>query len=128
MSSVATIEVLTDRPMDWEQVSATAKVVAASGVARDEDAQLILSILYELHYRVSDSCAWHPDCCRSARCWRTGSGPKIQASQRFAGAPPAPWPPSRHQRNKGADVGGETGHCDLVRDRATPPRRSPLPR
>jgi hypothetical protein len=58
------LEVLTDRPADWEQLLATAKLVAASGVVRDEDAQLSLLMLYELHYRglagVNDSWEWHP--------------------------------------------------------------------
>src|SRR4051794_24186000 len=58
------LEVLTDRPVDWEQLLATAKLVAASGVVRDEDAQLSLLMLYELHYRgltgVNDSWEWHP--------------------------------------------------------------------
>src|ERR1700712_913700 len=59
------VDVLTDRPVAWAQLLPTAKMVAASGVVRDEDAQLSLLMLYELHYRglagVSDSWEWHPE-------------------------------------------------------------------
>jgi hypothetical protein len=59
------VEVLTGRPVDWTQLLATAQMTAASGVLRDEDAQLSLLMLYELHYRgiagVSDSWEWHPE-------------------------------------------------------------------
>jgi Iron-containing redox enzyme len=59
------IDAFADRPVEWEQVLATAKMVATAGVVRDEDAQLSLLMLYELHYRgiagVSDRWEWHPE-------------------------------------------------------------------
>jgi hypothetical protein len=59
------IDALTDRPVDWVRMLATGKMVATGGVIRDEDAQLSLLMLYELHYRgisgVSDGWEWHPD-------------------------------------------------------------------
>ncbi len=58
-------EAITDRPADWAGMLATAKMTATGGVVRDEDAQISLLILYELHYRglggVSDNWEWHPD-------------------------------------------------------------------
>jgi hypothetical protein len=63
--SESILEALQDRPADWDNMLATAKMVASSGVVRDEDAQLSLLVLYELHYRgitgVSDSWEWCPE-------------------------------------------------------------------
>jgi hypothetical protein len=59
------IEAVTDRAVDWAGMVATAKMTATGGVVRDEDAQISLLMLYELHYRglggVSDNWEWHPD-------------------------------------------------------------------
>jgi len=59
------LDALMDRPVDFQNLLAVAKMVAGTGVVRDEDAQLALLVLYELHYRgitgVSDCWEWHPE-------------------------------------------------------------------
>jgi hypothetical protein len=63
--SHAILDALIDRPVDLGNVLALAKTVATNGMVQDEDAQLSLLMLYELHYRgitgVSDSWEWHPE-------------------------------------------------------------------
>ena len=63
--SALIISALVDRQVQWADVQATAKMVATTGVLQDEDAQLSLLMLYELHYReingVDDSWEWHPE-------------------------------------------------------------------
>jgi len=58
-------DAMTDRPVDWTGMLSTAKMITANSVIRDEDAQVSLLTLYELHYRgiigVNDTWEWHPD-------------------------------------------------------------------
>lgn len=58
-------DALIDRPVRWPDVVATAKSTATRGVVSDEDSQLSLLMLYELHYRglagVNDCWEWHPE-------------------------------------------------------------------
>jgi len=63
--SALIIAALVDGRVRWAEVLACAKMVATTGVLADEDAQLSLLVLYELHYRglngVDDSWEWHPE-------------------------------------------------------------------